>query len=205
MWHGVEELADVALEEIPVFPRKAKRTIHRRQLSLALPAGVGVEHKPLLDPRLQNVHERMVQHPLAERRRAHDALFRLIDGEPAVFADGIGSVRKARAQPRKLRVEVRRVFTLIFPRPLAPRRLPERKAQVFHVQHGIEKIARPLHGVNSSLSSVPSAAIFVAASRIASPYFFMRSSPNLSILAMASFVGGSIFATSASCASVITM
>ena len=132
--------------------REARGTADGAELPLALPAGVGVKDEPAVEERFADVHERVVQDALAERRDADLALLRVVDHEARIAADRIVDVQKPLAKPLELNVEVLGVTALVGTRPLAARRLQEGVAQIVALNHRAEYVADSFHAASLTRS-----------------------------------------------------
>ena len=84
MVHRVEILADVHLQEPAVSPGVGLGPPNRRQLPLALAAGVAVKDGGTFQHRLAEVHQRVMHHPLPEVGGADHSLLGIVDGEVEV-------------------------------------------------------------------------------------------------------------------------
>ena len=114
---------------------------------------IDVENQPLLQPRLDHVHQRMMQYPLAERRRANDPFLRFVHREPFLPPDRIRAIDQSVAHFLEFRPKVRLVRPLIIATPLPAARLPKGEPQILRLDHLFKQVADSLRFIALSFAA----------------------------------------------------
>src|ERR1700685_2015135 len=83
---GREELDDVTSQDIAIAPGKKSTAIQCLMDALAAPVGIGIGNEAALIERFQNIHQRMMHHPIRKRRGGNDPWLGIGDGEAAIAA-----------------------------------------------------------------------------------------------------------------------
>ncbi len=161
-----------------MLPRKARGPPHRRLCAHALATGEAVEDGRSFQHRLAHIHQRVVQHPLAEARRADDPLIWIVDGEAVVFADDHAAGQQFLAQRCDIPVQILLKGAAVRLGASALGGFLKGQAQIGRLGDGVHELSVAFHGV-VEVEGVPSSR------SSASPYLSMRASPTPSFSAFA--------------------
>ena len=201
MGDAVEVLADVELEEEGEPPAEVPGPLQRGDPAFAPAAGERVGDQPALEDRLADVHDRVVQHPLAKTGCRDQPLLGVEDRELVVHAQR--EVASQQGRPHPVQVVVR-----------AGRRTPARRPST---ACRAAPCARPAAGCRgrrsaqtggwpaASAAFPPSAHCRRRNSRTRAPYFSIRASPTPAIFSSAALVVARAWTIWASCSLVKTV
>ena len=140
-----KELAQVALQNAAVATGESLAVVQRRMGAFAHPVGVGILNERLLKDRLNNAHQCVMDHPVAEGSGRDQAMLGVADMEGIVRTMVVALGLQFLLQAEEIFLQIELESGHVWLPPLAPGCLLERLVQVFEGRDFWIQALVPLH------------------------------------------------------------